>query len=268
MSNEQQLQAIIVGAPAQVVRGEYAGMTGVVYEADWTRKLIALSLDDGRGVRVPWGCVEQDGSEPVQVPSSQQPMTVEQMAEIVQRVDLLDEAYCDYDEGADIEDMHESLKHNRSLLAELQRLTESLQLASDALAIKTKHLDATARSNKRLTDEVQRQQGEIERLTAERDKWFAQAAESVSPGKGDPSLPIGSEGSVNGMGNKRESTQSILENMLGRKLSAKEESKVEWLEGWEKETVDVFRKIFREVHVNGMNKGVSASQVASRMFDQ
>ncbi|CDN42064.1 hypothetical protein [Paenibacillus sp. P22] len=64
---------------------------------------------------------------------TQQRMTPEQMAEIVQRVELLDEAYRDYDEDADIADMQESLKHNRSLLAEVQRQQDEKQRLCDWL---------------------------------------------------------------------------------------------------------------------------------------
>lgn len=43
----------------------------------------------------------------------------------------------------------------------------------------------------------------------------------------------------------------ILEKCLQRKLTEEEKRKVEWLEGWERDTVDTFKKLCIELHTQG-----------------
>lgn len=150
MSNEQ-LRTIAVNRHAQVVSGPHKGTVGIVVVADWEAKKVSLEdenapFDDN--IVCAWHEVEQEGSEPVEVPAQPAPMTAEQMAEIAGA--LSDEQLGIF--GA--------IGCGKLLLAEVQRWKDQ---ARKEYELSCKLQDEARERETALTAEVQRLQG-TERL--------------------------------------------------------------------------------------------------------
>jgi hypothetical protein len=58
-----------------------------------------------------------------------------------------------------------------------------------------------------------------------------------------------------------------LEDLLGRKLTSKERRYAEWISGWDRETIEVFRKLFNEIHAAGLIRGLTG-RAGGKMLDE
>lgn len=59
----------------------------------------------------------------------------------------------------------------------------------------------------------------------------------------------------------------MLEELLGRSLLDEERKAIEWLSGWENSIVDIFTRLFNEVHGAGIIRGLTG-RAGEKMTDQ